>query len=124
MNNKKIYYILILTVIILGSMFYFYVKPNIADNYATKAVKIYIENKDKAEDKTDQYLAALSYVEAANKWGENSSSLDILKGQLLIGLGRYDEAISHLEILKQKDPSSVMAVDELVKEILYSHEIS
>ena len=117
MNKKILYSIVGLGIIVIVSGFYFYGRPIIAANYATKAINIYLNTRDKDGNNIEQYQLALKYVETANKWRKNDSNLGILKGQLLIALGRYDEAKIHFELVKANDPSAEMAVDELLREI-------
>ncbi len=117
MPKKFIYPILVLGIILIFSGFYFYARPAVANNYATKAINIYLDNRDEDSDNSEQYQLALEYIKSANKWGKDDTNLSILKGQLLIALGRYDEARIQFELVKANDSSAEMAVDELLSEI-------
>lgn len=113
MENKKVFYLLI--VVFLAIVFYFFGRPIVANNYVHKAIDIYLDNQANNDQQAMQ--SALNYLITANKWGEDNTNLGILKGQLLVALGRKDEAISQYELVKAKDPSATAAVDELLKEI-------
>ncbi len=117
MNKKFIIPLIGLIVVIAINVFYFYTRPSVANNYANKAVKVYLDVRNKDGDNSEQYQLALEHIEMANKWGKSDTNLDILKGQLLIALGRYDEAKIHFELVKTNDPSAEMAVDELLKQL-------
>jgi len=111
--NKNIFYLLV--VIFLAIVFYFFGRPIVANNYADKAIDIYLNNR--ANNDQSAMQLALNYLITANKWGKDDTNLGILKGQLLVALGRKDEAISQYELVKAKDTSAITAVDELLAEI-------
>jgi lipopolysaccharide biosynthesis regulator YciM len=113
MNNKKIFCLLV--VVLLAVVFYFFGRPIVANNYAKKAIDTYLDNR---QDNDQQKLqSALNYLVTANRWGRDDTNLGILKGQLLVALGRKSEAITQYELVKTEDPSAIAAVDELLKEI-------
>ena len=116
-SNKKFMYrsIALISVVLMVAVLYFFGRPVVANNYAEKAIDIYLEHK--AENNTQQFRIALDYLEAARKWGRDDTNLGILKGQLLVGLGLKAEAIAQYELVKEKDTSAIAAVDELLKEI-------
>jgi len=113
MNKKQAFGLFV--VVFLAIVFYFFGRPLVANNYADKAIDIYLDNR--ASNNQQAMQSALNYLITANKWGKDNTNLGILKGQLLTALGRKEEAIAQYELVKTKDSSAIAAVDELLAEI-------
>jgi len=115
MKNQYKYLLVFLIALVFVLGFYFGIRPLVASQYATKAINIYLDHRD--TDNNKKFDLALSYIENANRWGRDNTNLGILKGQLLIKLGRYDDAKKQLETVKENDSSAIMAVDEILATI-------
>lgn len=110
--NRTVYFIgglVIIAALAVGG--FFYVRPMIAQNYADKAISIFLD------EEAEQYGEALEYLASAERWGRKTTNLGILKGQLLAALGRVDEAREQYELVRQSDPSAVAAIEDLLQSL-------
>lgn len=94
---------------------YFWWRPRVANQAIVEAADAFLS----AQDNNDvvEYQNAMNLVDKAIRWGKYDSTVGLFRGQVLVGLGRYDEARDQYEKVSAADPSAQAAVDDLISQL-------
>lgn len=116
--NKKTLALLIGLVIIVGGLFaggYYWWRPRVANEAIVKAADAYLEGRDNND--VAKYDTALRFLDKAIAWGQYDSTIGIFRGQVLVGLERFEEARLQYQQVLETDPSAKEAVTELLNQL-------
>lgn len=115
---KRQWLIIGLVVILLGGVLaggYYWWRPKVASEYVVQAADAFLAGRDNND--AVEYQKALELADKAIRWGTYDSTLGLFRGQVLAGLGRYDEALKQYEKVRNSDPSAVQAADDLINQL-------